>query len=67
MACYGCDKFMPLHDKTIHQQVLRSMREVVLFFESHSRGDTHSPTYLQLQRTIAEVQQVLAELEDKMP
>lgn len=67
MSCYSCDKFMPLHEKKIHQQVLSSMREVVLFFESHSRGETQSPTYLQLQRTIAEVQQVLAELEDKMP
>lgn len=67
MSCYSCGKFMPLHDKNIHEQVLASMREVVLLFEEHSRGDMHSPTYLQLQRTIAEVQKVLAELEDKTP
>ncbi|OAE50063.1 integrase [Achromobacter xylosoxidans] len=65
MSCYGCGKFLPLHDKTMHEHVLLSMREVVLFFEQSSRGDTQSPTYLQLQRTIAGIQAVLAELEDE--
>lgn len=65
MSCYGCRKFMPLQDKAMHEHVLASMREVILFFEESSRGDTQSPTYLQLRRTIAEVQAVLDELEDK--
>lgn len=56
---------MPLQDKAMHERVLASMREVVLFFEESSRGDTQSPTYLQLRRTIAEVQAVLDELEDE--
>ncbi|MFM0503224.1 MULTISPECIES: site-specific integrase [Paraburkholderia] len=62
-SCYGCRKFMPLHDKVIHESVLASMREVVAFFEQCSRGDTHSQPYLQLQRTIAEIQTVIDELE----
>lgn len=62
-SCYGCRKFMPLHDKSMHENVLASMREVVVFFEQSSRGDTRSPTYLQLQRTIAEIQTVIDELE----
>ncbi|QDQ82213.1 site-specific integrase [Paraburkholderia megapolitana] len=62
-SCYGCRKFMPLHDKAMHESVLASMREVVAFFEQSSRGDTRSPTYLQLQRTIAEIQTVIGELE----
>lgn len=62
-ACYGCRKFMPLRDKAIHEQVLADMRSVVLFFSESSRGDTHSPAYLQLQRTITEIQTVLAELD----
>lgn len=62
-SCYGCRKFMPLHDKAIHENVLASMREVVMFFERSSRGDTRSPAYLQLQRTIAEIQTVIDELE----
>jgi integrase len=62
-SCYGCRKFMPLHDKAMHERVLSEMREVVIFFDQSSRGDTQSPTYLQLQRTIAEIQAVIEELE----
>lgn len=62
-SCYGCRKFMPLHDKAIHESVLASIREVVVFFEQSSRGDIRSPTYLQLQRTVAEIQTVIDELE----
>ncbi|ANB72614.1 integrase [Paraburkholderia phytofirmans OLGA172] len=62
-SCYGCRKFMPLHDKTMHERVLAEMREVVIFFDQSSRGDTRSPAYLQLQRTIAEIQTVIEELE----
>ncbi|MFP3556809.1 site-specific integrase [Paraburkholderia sp. SIMBA_049] len=64
-SCYGCRKFMPLHDKAMHESVLASMREVVVFFEQSSRGDIRSPTYLQLQRTIAEIQTVIDELESE--
>ena len=56
---------MPLHDRAMHESVLASMREVVMFFEQSSRGDAQSPTYLQLQRTIAEIQMVIGELEDE--
>ncbi|MGH7471369.1 MAG: site-specific integrase [Longimicrobiales bacterium] len=62
-SCYGCRKFMPLHDKTMHESVLAAMREVVSLFELSSRGDARSPAYLQLQRTIAEIQAVIDELE----
>lgn len=64
-SCYGCRKFMPLHDKTMHESVLASMREVVMFFEQSSRGDIRTPTYLQLQRTITEIQTVIDELESE--
>ncbi|PFH12398.1 phage integrase family protein [Collimonas sp. PA-H2] len=62
-SCYGCRKFMPVADKALHGKVLSDMREIVLFFEQSSRGDVRSPTYLQLQRTIGEIQTVIAELE----
>jgi integrase len=62
-SCYGCRKFMPLHDRSMHERVLAAMREVVVFFDRSSRGDTRSPAYLQLQRTIAEIQTVIDELE----
>ncbi|EIF28019.1 phage integrase family protein [Burkholderia sp. Ch1-1] len=64
-SCYGCRKFMPLHDKVMHERVLADMRGVVLFFERSSRGDVRSPAYLQLQRTIAEIQAVIEELESE--
>jgi len=62
-SCYGCRKFMPVTDMVLHNKVLDDMREVVLFFEHSSRADLRSPTYMQLQRTIGEIQAVIDELE----
>ena len=62
-SCYGCHKFMPLRDAKIHRRVLEDLREIVVFFNEASKGDLASPTYLQLQRTISGVQQVIAEIE----
>ncbi|MYN16747.1 site-specific integrase [Rugamonas sp. FT107W] len=62
-SCYGCRKFMPTTDLNLHRQVLIDMRDVVLLFERSSRGDLKSPAYMQLQRTIAEIQTVIGELE----
>ena len=62
-SCYGCRKFMPLNNATIHEQVLKDMRDVVGFFITESKGDPTSPTYLQLQNTISGVQQIISEIE----
>jgi integrase len=62
-SCYGCRKFMPVSDIDLHKRVLGDMRGVVIFFAEASHGDSHSPAYTQLQRTIASVQQVISELE----
>jgi integrase len=62
-SCYGCRKFMPTTDLNLHKQVLTDMRDVVLLFERSSRADLKSPAYMQLQRTIAEIQTVIGELE----
>jgi len=61
-SCYGCRKFMPVTDTGLHTKVLGDMREIVLFFERSSRADSKSPTYMQLQRTIGEIQIVIDEL-----
>lgn len=61
-SCYGCRKFMPLQDAAIHEVVLSDIRGIVGFFDSESRGDLTSPTYLQLQNTIFGVQQIIAEI-----
>lgn len=62
-ACYGCHKFMPVSNIAIHQQVLADFRGVVRFFFDASRGESESPAYLQLKRTISEVATVIDELE----
>lgn len=63
LSCYGCMKFMPIQDLPLHLKVLSDLREVARFFHESSRGDAVSPAYLQLERTIAEVQAVVFELE----
>lgn len=63
LSCYGCRKFMPIHDVQMHSKVLTDFRGVARFFHDSSRGDAVSPAYLQLERTIAEVQAVVVELE----
>ena len=62
VSCYGCRKFMPLNDIQIHKLVLSELRGVVGQFERNARGDEHSPAYLQLQRTIADVSRVIDEI-----
>jgi hypothetical protein len=64
-SCYGCRKFMPVNNKSLHEKVLNDMRETVLFFENSSRADIKSPTYMQLQQTISEIQAVIKELSEK--
>lgn len=61
-ACYGCPKFMPVRDLALHELVLDEFRGIVHFYKNASRGEEHSPAYLQLQRTISEVQSVIHEL-----
>jgi hypothetical protein len=67
MSCYGCRKFMPIHDLPMHEKVLSDFRGVARFFHDASRGDSVSPAYLQLERTISEVQAVVNELENSIP
>ncbi|MDO8261785.1 MAG: hypothetical protein Q7T21_01015 [Gallionella sp.] len=61
-ACYGCPKFMPVRDAALHEQVLEDFRGIVHFYMEIGRDETHSPAYLQLQRTISEVQDVIRDL-----
>ena len=61
-ACYGCPKFMPVRDQALHERVLSDFRGVVRIFLDAARGDASSPAYLQLQRTISEVQGVILQL-----
>lgn len=62
MSCYTCPKFMPVRTVDIHIQVLADLRKIVKWFYNASRGDTASPTYMQLRHTIAAVQAVINDL-----
>ncbi|MCK9187845.1 tyrosine-type recombinase/integrase [Acidithiobacillus sp.] len=62
-SCYGCQKFMPVTDLSLHNQVLADMRSVVKLFSDTSRNDENSPAFMQLQRTVASIQAVINELE----
>lgn len=63
-TCYGCQKFMPVRDVALHEQVLNDFRRVVNEFRVAGLGDEASPAYMQLRRTISEVQGVINQLED---
>jgi integrase len=63
LSCYGCRKFMPVREAATHHQVIADLRKVVLFFNEASRNESASPAYLQLQRTMVEVQTVIQEIE----
>ncbi|WP_271009428.1 tyrosine-type recombinase/integrase [Paucibacter sp. B51] len=62
IACYGCPKFMPVRDLALHEQVLQDFRSIVLFYKDVGHGEVASPAFLQLQRTISEVQGVIRAL-----
>lgn len=62
-ACYGCPKFMPVKDIALHEQVLKDFRGVVNLYKRSGAGDQESPAYLQLRRTIADVQGVINQME----
>jgi hypothetical protein len=64
IACYGCPKFMPVRDAGLHAQVLEDFRGIVHFYMDVGRGETQSPAYLQLQRSISEVQNVIRDLKE---
>lgn len=62
LSCYGCRKFLPVHDVTIHQYVQDTLRPVVRQFFDASHGEVEAPAYTQLKHTLAAVQQTIVEL-----
>jgi integrase len=63
LACYGCQKFLPVADADLHRDVLTSLRSVVRFYFDASRGEDQSAAYSQLTRTLSAVEQVIAVVE----
>ncbi len=62
LACYTCSRFMPLGEPEIHEEVLESLRPVVVEFASASRNNQQSPAYSQLRGTLDAVRRVVEEL-----
>jgi integrase len=63
LSCYGCRKFMPVSNPEIHNQVLADFRGVVRSFEQASRGESSSPAFMQLRRTLDSIEAIVEELE----
>ncbi|PND20498.1 site-specific recombinase [Ensifer sp. MMN_5] len=62
VACYNCSRFMPLREPAIHEEVLESLRPVVVEFAAASRNNEQSPAYAQLKSTLDAVRRVVEEL-----
>ncbi|MET3757111.1 MULTISPECIES: tyrosine-type recombinase/integrase [Rhizobium] len=62
LACYTCSRFMPLGVSEIHQEVLESLRPVVMEFAAASRYNQQSPAYAQLKTTLDAVRRVVEAL-----
>jgi hypothetical protein len=62
LACYTCSRFMPLGEPEIHEEVLESLRPIVVEFASASRNNQQSPAYAQLKGTLDAVRRVAEEL-----
>lgn len=67
LSCYGCRRFLPVTDVMVHREVLEGLRPVVRQFYDLSRGETQSPAYAQLARTLAAVQEVIKAIGDESP
>lgn len=63
LSCYTCRRFMPLRDAGVHNRVVESLRPVVVEFESASRGNTTSPAFSQLRRTLDAARRVAADIQ----
>jgi hypothetical protein len=50
---------MPLRDATIHEQVLKELRPVVIEFAAASRNNEQSPAFVQLRSTLDGVRRVV--------
>lgn len=63
LSCYTCRRFMPLRDAGVHNRVVESLRPVVMEFDGASRGNTTSPAFSQLHRTLDAARRVAADIE----
>lgn len=61
LSCYGCHRFMPVADNTVHVRVLDDLRSLFGHLFSSSYGESGSAAF-QLEATIKNVQSVISEL-----
>jgi len=52
LSCYTCRKFLPLSDPEIHEEVIKSLRPVVMEFAKSALSQNENPAYVQLRRTL---------------
>lgn len=62
LSCYTCRKFLPLSDPDVHEEVINSLRPVVMEFAKASLSQNENPTYIQLRRTLESALTVAREI-----
>lgn len=62
-ACYGCPKFIAVSDIKLHRHVLDVFRGVVNQYRLVGKGEDTTPAFLQLQRTVSKINDVIRDLE----
>jgi hypothetical protein len=67
LSCYACNKFMPVSDVQLHEQVRDSLRGIVVdCFHASLDDATQPPAFAQLNRTIAAVDATIAALNSEL-
>lgn len=62
LSCYTCRKFLPISDPDVHEEVINSLRPVVMEFAKSSLSQNENPTYVQLRRTLESALTVASEI-----
>jgi hypothetical protein len=62
-SCYGCDKFMPAHNRHAHEEAISGMQEQMTLYEEKGVSET-LPAYRQLIKALDRAQTALAALVD---
>ncbi|WP_370156493.1 tyrosine-type recombinase/integrase [Ferrovibrio sp.] len=65
LSCYTCSKFLPLADSKIHKEVRDHFQGVVKFFADESKGESASPAFMQLRRTLEAVESLILTIEEE--
>ncbi len=64
VSCYTCHKFLAVADTSVHEEVVSSLRKIVLDFARMARPGETSPAMAQLRATLEAAQSLIDHLEE---